>query len=138
MTILQKKIWRPISLCFQGQVCATDIFILQLDGFIILVFFSTKGAFTSAINYYRANLSYFPKNERKRAIGDGENGMFVMGQLDKYISQESVILMSQYYPKLRVEVALNANHFLQQDAPQAVNDIIRDFLGKVPVATPQQ
>lgn len=88
----------------------------------------TKDGFTGGINYYRANLTYFPK-EGNGKIGDGDGGLFIMGQRDKYISQASCILMADFYPKLQVEVVPNANHFVQQDAPHQVNKLMKDFLG---------
>lgn len=60
---------------------------------------------------------------------DGSNGMFVLGERDKYASPKSLVLASKIYPKMRIEVVANANHFLQHHAAKATNDLIRDFLG---------
>lgn len=92
--------------------------------------FSQPGALTAGINYYRANFgtrgsdSLSPNNRL-----DGSNGMYVLGELEKYISFETLELTQTEYPKIRIEVVKGANHFLNQDAPQAVNDLLRDFLG---------
>lgn len=59
----------------------------------------------------------------------GNNGMFVLGQNELYISHESVIAMSNEYPKLRVEIIPGANHFVHQDAPNETNALLRNFLG---------
>lgn len=55
--------------------------------------------------------------------------MFVLGEGDKFISPKSLKLAAKIYPKMRIEVVANANHFLQHHAAKATNDLIRDFLG---------
>lgn len=79
---------------------------------------------------YRANFPYFTTPEPTKIPNEGADGLFVLGQLDRYISHSSCILMSNLYPKLRVEVVPNVNHFLQQNDPVSVNALMKDFLGK--------
>lgn len=55
--------------------------------------------------------------------------MFILGQREIGISHAACIVMANEYPKLRVEVIPDANHFVHQDAPNATNALIRDFLG---------
>lgn len=92
--------------------------------------FSQPGALTAGINYYRANFgsrgndALSPNNRL-----DGSNGMYVLGEFEKYISFETLDLTRSEYPKIRIEVVPGANHFLQHHTPQAVNDLLRDFLG---------
>ena len=110
---------------------------LLILSFFIFLFFLTIGAFTAAINYYRANFSFkktkddnndqFAASKPKKI--DGSNGMFVLGERDKYISPKSLQLTAKEYPKMRVEVVPKASHFLQHHAATATNDLIRDFLG---------
>lgn len=83
---------------------------------------------TTPINYYRANITRQVDPSKKRE-NDGENGLFVLGEKDAYISQQSLAVTQEMYPKGKVEVARDANHFLQQDAPKETNRIIRDFIG---------
>lgn len=85
-----------------------------------------NGALTAGINYFRANSTFLNHSQRKRI--DGSDGMFIMGQKDSYISHAACIIMSNEYPKLRVEVIPNSNHFVHQDAPTATNALIREFL----------
>lgn len=54
--------------------------------------------------------------------------MFILGQKDTQISHAVFIMVAKEYPKLRVEVIPNANHFVHQDAPFATNKLIREFL----------
>lgn len=90
------------------------------------------GALTAAINYYRANFSgglspRKPLSDQETL--DGSDGMYVLGEGEKYISLDSLALTAKQYPKIRVETVPKATHFLQQDAPKATNDLIRNFLG---------
>lgn len=78
---------------------------------------------------YRANFPYFRTAAPSKIANDGADGMFVLGQLDRYISHSSCILLSKLYPKLRVEVVPNVNHFMQQNDPVSVNALMKDFLG---------
>ncbi|XP_031628443.1 epoxide hydrolase 3-like [Contarinia nasturtii] len=89
--------------------------------------FSKKYASTAAINHYRANSSFVSKKEERH--DDGSKGMFILGQRDPYISHAAIIMMANKYQKLRVEVIPDANHFVHQDASNATNKLIRDFLG---------
>lgn len=81
------------------------------------------------MNYYRANFSYFPTESDADKLGDGDGGLFIYAQDDKYISQESCTVIAKLYPKMHIEIVPNANHFVQQDAPQRVNELIRRFIG---------
>lgn len=60
---------------------------------------------------------------------DGTDGMYVLGEFEKYISKHSLDLAAQVYPKIRVAVVSGANHFLQQHNPKATNDLLREFFG---------
>lgn len=98
------------------------IFIVTFDSEILLML----GALSAGINYFRANSSFF--NHPIRNQIDGSDGMFILGQKEPFISHAPCIVLSNDYPKLRVEVIPNANHFVQQDAPSATNTLIREFL----------
>lgn len=55
--------------------------------------------------------------------------MYVLGNLEKYISKETLKATAKEYPKIRIEVIPDASHFLQQHNPKAINSLLRDFLG---------
>lgn len=101
--------------------------LANLKCFVSLSYF--LGAFTAAINYYRANSSFVCAQAGRK--DDGTNGMFILGQRDSYISHAAFILMANEYPKLNVEVIPGANHFVHQDASIATNKLIRNFLGPI-------
>lgn len=86
------------------------------------------GALTAGINYYRANFGSATKVLRPDGL-DGSDGMYVLGEHERYISMESLAITAKEYPKIRVEVVKDANHFVQQHQPHVVNNLIRDFIG---------
>lgn len=55
--------------------------------------------------------------------------MFVLGQLDRYVSHATCIILANTYPNLKVEMLPNVNHFVQQNSPLKTNALIREFLG---------
>lgn len=55
--------------------------------------------------------------------------MFILGGDDKPVSPEALQATAKEYPKIRIEVVGNANHFVQEHAPRATNALLRDFLG---------
>lgn len=55
--------------------------------------------------------------------------MFILGENDRFVSRKSIQLLAEAYPGIRTEIIANANHFIQQDSPIAVNKLIREFLG---------
>lgn len=87
------------------------------------------GALTAGINYYRANFGSRSNEPQPPNRLDGSDGMYVLGELEKYISMETLEATAKEYPKIRIEVVPGANHFLQQHTPKAVNSLLQDFLG---------
>lgn len=65
----------------------------------------------------------------KKLENDGSDGLYLLGEGDLYISQQSIEVIRELYPKGRAEVVPGANHFVQQDAPQITNRLLWDFIG---------
>lgn len=99
--------------------------------FVLLLVNLISGALKPAIDFYRTNFPYFKDYKRSNAplLNDGENGMFLMGQTDRYISQSCSLILQKIYPKLSVEMVPHTNHFVQQNDPITVNKLMKDFLG---------
>lgn len=89
--------------------------------------FSQPGAFTPPINYYRANLRVFGGLPQTK-VDKWSPGLFLLGENDKYISQKTGPQQQLRNGNLRFETVPGANHFVQQDAPEAVNALMRSFL----------
>ena len=85
------------------------------------------GATSAMLNYYRALLRY----PDARQIGDGQVNvptLVVWGEQDVAIDIHVLDGMDDYVPDLAVERLPDASHWVQQDAPDAVNAILDDWL----------
>lgn len=127
----KKKILKSTNMSFRNRVRKFSFsFIAYVKKYSFLK--CSKGALTAGLNYYRANISLkngkLELSEIDDAL-DGNNGMFILGGKDPYISQQSLNATAKQYPKMRVMVIPNAGHFLHQDEPKIVNKLIREFLG---------
>jgi len=89
--------------------------------------FSKTGALTGPINYYRANLITLnaPKFTKPTA---SVPGLYILGERDMYVSKETGPLLQNQFENLQFKVIKDANHFVQQDAPEATNELMREFL----------
>lgn len=89
--------------------------------------YKISGALTAGINYYRANeATYIPSPPP--STKEFAPGFYILGDKDAYISKMSGLLLQRVYPKLKYEVVLRANHFVQQDDPVTLNKYIRRFV----------
>ncbi|XP_037027686.1 epoxide hydrolase 4-like [Bradysia coprophila] len=89
--------------------------------------FSRPGALTPPINYYRANIS-FHKMPKLTTPTTFASGLYLLGEDDLYISKATGAELQKFFKNLQYEVVPGTNHFLQQDAPEKTNAIIRKFL----------
>lgn len=89
--------------------------------------FSQPGALTPPINYYRANLRHFD-GVRPAKPDRFAPGLYILGEKDIYISRSSGAALQRSFEDLSFEVVPGANHFVQQDAPDATNALMRRFL----------
>ncbi|XP_075234130.1 epoxide hydrolase 4-like [Lycorma delicatula] len=100
--------------------------------------FAKPGALTPPINYYRANLmlNLMPdKNFLKSIPKDDKNlppGLLLFGEKDIAIHVDSIIGTDRIIPNLSIEIIKDATHFVQQDDPDAVNQLMQDFFVKLP------
>lgn len=89
--------------------------------------FSRPGALTPPINYYRANISLYKKTNSAIPTTFAP-GLYLLGEDDLYISKATGAALQKFFKNLQYEVVPGTNHFLQQDAPEKTNAIIRKFL----------
>ncbi|XP_062535182.1 epoxide hydrolase 1-like [Armigeres subalbatus] len=93
--------------------------------------FSKKGALTPPINYYRANLSPNAKrNIRPPTDIPHVPGLYLLGEKDLFISKASAPLLQEQFNNLEYKIVPGGGHFVQQDKPELVNQIMREFLAK--------
>ena len=89
------------------------------------------GATTAMLNYYRALLRY----PDARQIGDGRVDiptLMVWGEQDVAIDIHVLDETERYVSDLRIERLPDASHWVQQDAPDAVNAILDGWLPTAP------
>jgi pimeloyl-ACP methyl ester carboxylesterase len=86
------------------------------------------GALTGALNYYRANVIdkfFLPRESKKITVPT----LFIFGEKDPAILPETVIgvrdAIEAHYEEVRVP---ESGHWVQQEAAEAVNDTLREFL----------
>lgn len=91
--------------------------------------FGKPNALTGPINYYRANFSFNKKVENPK-VESFSPGLYLLGENDLYISRETGPLLQKQFKNLDFQIVKKANHFCQQDKPQEVNEIMREFLSR--------
>lgn len=89
---------------------------------------SEPGALTAAINYYRANvLEIFHKSRKNTKIKVPT--LFIYGEKDTAVLPETVRnvkdAVEAHYEEVRIP---ESGHWVQQEAAEAVNDTLREFL----------
>jgi pimeloyl-ACP methyl ester carboxylesterase len=84
------------------------------------------GALTAAINYYRAMFRHPPPREwsRKRIT---VSTLVVWGTRDRYLATSLADGLEEWVGDLRVE-KLDASHWIQNDVPDRVNELLIGFL----------
>ncbi|WP_119069454.1 alpha/beta fold hydrolase [Rubrobacter indicoceani] len=89
---------------------------------------SRPGALTAATNYYRALLRRNPKKSASLVRRIEAPTLLIWGERDRYLGVELLQVDRDLVPHLQTERLPDASHWVQQDAPQRVNRLLRDFL----------
>jgi epoxide hydrolase 4 len=84
------------------------------------------GALTSGINYYRALLRYAAANRRAVRRIDAPV-LVIWGERDRYLGRELADPPREWVPNARVERFPNATHWVQNDEPDHVNQLLIEF-----------
>ncbi|KAM9311285.1 epoxide hydrolase 3-like [Gastrophryne carolinensis] len=88
---------------------------------------SQKGGLTPPLNYYRNLFGFFPVKAQDVLVPT----LLLWGELDMFLEAAMVPEMQQYvHAPFQAEIIPNASHWLQQDQPEEVNRVIRDFLSQ--------
>lgn len=90
------------------------------------------GTPTAAINYYRALFRYPRKDLQKRITVPV---LIVWGCKDGALGEELADGSLAYCADVRLKKLPNASHWVQQDAPEAVNAYMEAFLADKPQGT---
>ncbi|MEQ8834740.1 MAG: alpha/beta hydrolase [Miltoncostaeaceae bacterium] len=101
------------------------------DRAVFIEALSGDGALTAALNYYRANM---PPAAMLKPPPDPPEitvpTMIIWGQADAYMGEELLVGSAQTVTgPLRIERLPGVSHWVQQEAPDRVNELLIDFLG---------
>jgi epoxide hydrolase 4 len=88
------------------------------------------GALTSAINYYRAMRHSRSASSMFNPPTISAPAMLLWGDRDRYLRSQLASASKRYVPHLRVE-HIEASHWVQNDAPDRVNELLLEFLGSL-------
>ncbi|CAH2275307.1 epoxide hydrolase 4 [Pelobates cultripes] len=95
----------------------------ETDAF--LYYISQKGALTPPLNYYRNIFGFFPVKAQDVLVPT----LLLWGENDAFLEADMVPEMKQYiHAPFQTAIISNASHWVQQDQPQEVNGIMRQFL----------
>lgn len=90
---------------------------------------SKPGALTASINYYRTLF----RHPRSASTGTRSNSievptLLIWGEQDIALGIELTHHLEQWVPRLRVERLPDSGHWVQQEKPERVNELILEFL----------
>ena len=85
------------------------------------------GALTAAINYYRAAFRHFRALESDVPTITAPT-LLIWGERDRYLGARLTEGLERWVPNLRIEKLPDASHWVQNDAPGRVNELLVGFL----------
>jgi pimeloyl-ACP methyl ester carboxylesterase len=85
------------------------------------------GALTAAINWYRAAFRR-PPHPHTDDVSCDVPTLVIWGERDAYLGSRLTEGLERWAPNLRVERIPDASHWVQNDAPERVNELIIEFL----------
>ena len=86
------------------------------------------GALTAAINYYRAAVRRNPAELLRDPGRIEQPALLIWGEQDRALGVQLTEGLERWAPNIRVERIPDASHWVQNDAPARVNELILDFL----------
>ncbi|XP_070542807.1 epoxide hydrolase 4-like [Ptychodera flava] len=110
----------PMGVRSEGAMTDDDIEAFKYN-------FQQEGVATATINYYRAAMRYPPAREPKHPVITSPT-LLIWGEEDQALCIELTEGMDKYVQDVTVKRVPDASHWVQQDKPQEVNQIMREFL----------
>lgn len=89
---------------------------------------SKPGALTAALNYYRANLTTESLRRFTRTTPINADTLVIWGELDPALGTELLERLDQIAPRVSIHRIRDAGHWVQNEAPTEVNQVLSDFL----------
>ena len=126
--LIQLNDYRLIEEAFRGmainQSAFTDADIEQYKNA-----FAKRGALTGAINYYR-NLPIYLSQKKVWGVLKMPT-LMIWGEEDRALGKELTYGTEEYVQDLQIRYIPNCSHWVQQEQPQLVNQMMREFLDEV-------
>jgi epoxide hydrolase 4 len=85
------------------------------------------GARTATLNYYRAAMRYPTETARRPPTIDVPT-LLIWGERDPFLGRRLTVGLEAWVPRLRVERLADVGHWVQNEAPERVNELLVDFL----------
>jgi len=89
--------------------------------------FAREGALTGAINYYRAAARAVVTGRGRRPQRIDQPVLVVWGERDRFLGKELAVPPGELVPDARVVFLPEASHWVQNDAPDRVNELLIEF-----------
>jgi pimeloyl-ACP methyl ester carboxylesterase len=86
------------------------------------------GALTAAINYYRAAVRRNPADLLRDPGRIEQPTLLIWGEQDRALGRQLTERLEQWVPNIRVERIPDAGHWVQNDVPARVNELMLGFL----------
>ncbi len=86
------------------------------------------GALTAMLNYYRALLRGLSRTRRRGTPRIDAPTLMIWGEVDSALGKELSYGTDQYVADLTLRYLPNVSHWVQQEAPEMVNDMIETWL----------
>lgn len=87
-----------------------------------------SAALTPPVNYYRANFCY--ELPEKAQCNKPVPFLYVLAENDLYLSKNLIDGMKKQYATIETKILDGCEHFMQQEEPEKVNALVRQFLVK--------
>jgi epoxide hydrolase 4 len=88
---------------------------------------SQPGALTAMLNYYRAALRRSPRSAKARMRRIDAPVLVIWGERDSVLGSELAEPEARWVSDVRVERLPKASHWVQNDAPERVNELLTGF-----------
>lgn len=92
--------------------------------------FARPGALTAALNYYRAAFRSLFRRQTPRNPRTELPTLVIWGERDRYLGTRLTEGLSAWVPNLRLERLPAASHWVQNDEPERVNELLLAFLSE--------
>ncbi len=84
---------------------------------------------TGAINYYRNLPTYLSQKKVWEILKIPT--LMIWGEEDRYLGKELTYGTEEYVQDLRIRYIPNCSHWVQQEQPMVVNQMMREFLDEL-------